>query len=189
MAVSRRTEAAPPTMHVTLALALIKPERFEWAVQKATELGADRIIPLAAARSVIRLTAERAQQKASRWQRIAREAVKQCGRSTIPAVEAPCRLEALAGRFSEWALVLMPTLAIAARPLAETLESVARTPSVLVLIGPEGDFTEEEARLAQQHGAIPVSLGRVTLRSETAALTTLAILQYVAGAPAAPSGI
>ena len=187
VAVSRRTEAAPSTIQVTLAQALIKPERFDWAIQKATELGVERIIPLVTARSVIRLTAEHAERKVTRWQRIVREATTQCGRATIPEVEAPCRLDALTARFSDWVMVLMPTLAIATRPVKEALEPVARAASVLVLIGPEGDFTDEEARLAQQHGAIPVSLGRLTLRSETATLATLAILQHTTGFGGVPN--
>ena len=179
VALEASTSADRSSLALTLAHALIKPDRFAWALQKATELGAARIIPLVTARGIVRLREERVPGQAARWQRIVREAVKQCGRATIPILEPPQRLNALAMRFPEWPLVLMPTLAVPVRPLRDALAQAGPVASALVLIGPEGDFTSEEAALAQGQGAVPVSLGPLTLRSETAAVASLAILQHV----------
>lgn len=181
VALETATSTDTPRLPITLAQALIKPDRFAWALQKATELGVARLIPLITARSVVRVRGEQVPGHVARWERIVREAVKQCGRATIPTVEPPRRVSELMEWLSDWSLVLMPTLAIPARPLREAVTELQRTTSVLILIGPEGDFTAEEAQVAQRHRAVPVSLGPLTLRSETAAAATLAIVQYAAG--------
>ncbi|MBI3997158.1 MAG: 16S rRNA (uracil(1498)-N(3))-methyltransferase [Candidatus Omnitrophica bacterium] len=169
-------------LQVTLAQALIKPERFEWAIQKATELGVRRIIPLLTARTVSRLTTERAHAKLNRWQRIVREAAKQCGRPMIPTLESPTSLSQFLQSSDRSELLLMPTLAVEASPLGGVLMKHRALRAVTVLIGPEGDFTPEEVLQAQRRGAEAVSLGPVTLRAETAALTILSILHYTHGA-------
>ena len=195
--------AADPAskLSVWLVPALIRPERFEWLVQKATELGVDRLSPVMTARSVIRLRAGRAEGRLKRWRRIAQEAAQQCGRATVPRIDAPVAFQEgvllLSSEFRVWSsesvkpvselrtpnseLVLLPTLAVAAVPLHEALADRPSLTSAAVLIGPEGDFTVEEVTLAQRHGAGPVSLGRRVLRSETAAIAVLAILQHAAG--------
>lgn len=166
-----------------LAQSLLKSDRFDWALQKATELGVTRITPLISARTLIRLGEEQRSRKCARWRRIAEEAAKQCGQACVPVVEAPRRLE-------QWqpepppGLALIATLAVGAQPMHELLRheltvAQAQRGGALILIGPEGDFTAEEVRIAERMGIRPVSLGPLTLRSETAAVAALAILGYV----------
>jgi 16S rRNA (uracil1498-N3)-methyltransferase len=164
-----------------LAQALIKPERFEWVVQKATELGVDRVMPVVTARTVVRLGPDQAKHKVARWQRIAREAAKQCGRAKVLRIDTAQPFDQFAPALARYPGVLMPTLLVRAIPLKEGLESIKEMASVMALIGPEGDFTRDEVALAQRYGARPVSLGHLTLRSETAAIAMLAILQHTLG--------
>lgn len=175
-------------LQVTLAHALIKPERFEWAIQKATELGVACVAPLMTARTVSRLTPEQAEHKLARWRRILKEAAKQCGRPTVPALESPVSLSQFLQSSDRSGLLLMPTLAVEASPLSDVLMKHRMLRAVTVLIGPEGDFTPEEVLEAQRCGAEAVSLGSVTLRAETAALAILSILHYTHGALAHRDG-
>lgn len=182
MTIRERATEMPQPLAVTLGQSLIQPERFEWVIQKTTELGVDRIIPLLTQRTTVRrLSREQAARKLTRWQRIAAEAAKQCGRSWLTRIDAPQELsEVLAASSATDIRVLMPTLVGEARSLRSELDSLKGLTRVLVLIGPEGDFTAEEVALAQRAGAHPVSLGRLTLRSETAAIAVLAVLQHLA---------
>ena len=177
---------------IWLAQSLLKGERFEWVIQKATELGVSRLSPLVTQHTVIRITEGQAQKKHERWQRLAQEAAKQCQRATIPAIDPPATLEHLLPRMEPLALVLMPTLASTTIPLDEALKGQtlralrpigpeADAREVALLIGPEGDFSREEVVLAQAYGARPVSLGRLTLRAETAALAALSMIKYALG--------
>ncbi len=162
-----------------LAQGIPKADRFAWMVEKATELGVSRVTPLLTDRTVVRLAEPQRRVKQARWQRIAQAAAKQCGRATVPVVDAPMTLDRYAPQLAEASLVLIPTLEITAAPLEEMLRKPPEElRTVALLIGPEGDFTREEVALAQRHGARPVSLGRLTLRSETAAIAALAMLRY-----------
>lgn len=162
---------------VTLLQGVARGERMDLVVQKATELGVARILPVLAARSVVRLDGRQAQRKLEHWRAVAVAACEQSGRSRLPAVEAPVPLEQ--------ALSLVPTQGCrftlspgAATPLA----ALARgTDSVSLLIGPEGGLTEAELGLATGAGFVPRSLGPRVLRTETAALAALAVLQAVGG--------
>jgi 16S rRNA (uracil1498-N3)-methyltransferase len=173
------TSRPPHGAGVWLAQGLPKGERFEWIVQKATELGVERITPLLTRHAVVKLSAEQGARKQTRWQRIAAEAAKQCGRATVPQMDAPSTMAAVLPRLQACELVVMPTLAGPTQPLHVVLDRARGVRRVGVLIGPEGDFHQEEVVAAQAHGAQPVSLGELTLRSETAAVATVAILRYV----------
>ncbi len=177
----RREDHAPAALRITVAQALIRPERFEWAIEKMTELGVARIVPLVTARTVVRPVAARSTAKIARWRRIAQEAARQCGRADLPAVEEPQPLAAFVPSLAGVSHALMPTLAVPGPLLREALSDGRPLEAVTVLIGPEGDFTEEEIQLAQRSGARPVSLGALTLRAETAATAIVAMLRYHAG--------
>lgn len=179
MEISERVEDRAASVTVTLAQALIRPERFEWVIQKATELGVEAISPLVTQRTLIRPPKGHLDHKLARWQRIIREAAKQCGRATLPTIEPPQEFRVVVDSLDPQAYILMPTLVTTARSLNEELKTRSGVRTSVVLIGPEGDFTPEEVALAQRHGARPVSLGGLTLRSETAAIATLAILRHV----------
>ncbi|MBI3323429.1 MAG: 16S rRNA (uracil(1498)-N(3))-methyltransferase [Candidatus Omnitrophica bacterium] len=190
VAVERRLDPSTPPpggvaqgrgLMVWLAQGLPKAGRFEWIVQKATELGVARVSPLLTRHSVIRLGAEQGRAKHARWKRIAQEAAEQCRRSTVPIIDPPQPFEPFIRMLARAELVLIPTLAVTAIPLSEALKEARGVRDVLVLIGPEGDFSREEVALAQHHGARPVSLGALTLRTETAAVAMLAILDYAFG--------
>ena len=170
-----------PAVQVTLAVSLIKFDRFEWMVQKATELGADRLIPLVTARTVIRPSSAQAAGRLQRWRRIIQEAGRQCDRQRLPEIELPQTVERVVAECGPEICLLVPTLAGQTVPLRDALAGLNTCRSAMVLIGPEGDFTPEEAQAAARHGARLVSLGAMTLRSETAALATLAVVRYAAG--------
>ena len=174
--IRERFESQDSLRHVTLAQALVKPDRFEWGLEKATELGVSRIVPLVTQRTVIRLSAAQAQAKRERWQRLAEAAMKQCGRTTAVSVEPVERFSSFVGKTRDQA-ALLPTLAGKRRPIAEALAEISRHEGITVLIGPEGDFSPDEVDKAIAWGALPVSLGPLVLRSETAAAAVLALLR------------
>ncbi|MEY8689389.1 MAG: 16S rRNA (uracil(1498)-N(3))-methyltransferase [Leptothrix sp. (in: b-proteobacteria)] len=167
---------------VTLAVGMPANDRFDWLVEKATELGARTIQPLMCERSVLRLTGERAAKKREHWQGVAVAAAEQCGRTRVPQI-APVRtladwLQAGAGSGSSsdprWVLSLRE-----ARPLRERLAdpAAAAAPAALtVLSGPEGGLSPAEEDAALKCGFLPVSLGSRTLRAETAPLVILSAL-------------
>jgi len=173
----RRVRVAPRAL-LWLAFAPPRGDRADLVVQKAVELGAARLLPFEAARSVVRLDAERGQARAARWGRIAAEAARQCGRADVPEVDAPATLARV---------LLAPPPAFrrllcfegGGEPLAAALDLAA--PGHLVVIGPEGGFAPDEVAAAAAAGARPVSLGPRILRAETAALAVLAILQHRLG--------
>ena len=165
---------------VWLAQALAKGEKLDLVVQKATELGATRILPLAAERSVVRLDDQRAERRTGRLRRIAQEAARQCGRSHVPTVDVPCTVADLAGLLraepERRGLLLDP------EERSVRLSQAARGASrILLAVGPEGGFTPAERGEAAAGGFASVALGRLVLRTETAGLAALAIVQHLAG--------
>lgn len=166
-----------------LAQALIKPERLEWTIQKATELGMDRFTPLLTAHTVVRPSPSRLEHRLDRWHRIAKEAARQSGRTTLPTIDSPQSFEACLDAMAHLPLIVMPTLLVETVTIGEVVARAIGVREAALLIGPEGDFTHAEVCAAQSHGVKLVSLGRLTLRSETAALATLAILSHLLNTP------
>ena len=172
-----RADSVPPVrLHV--AAALIRPTRFDWMLEKLTELGADEISPIITNRTTIRPKAGEQRHRMERWQRLMAGAARQCGGSRIPRLYEPRPFEAFLREIASSALTLIPTLG-AVDSLQSMLADVRTAAEVVVLIGPEGDFTSEEVRLAQAQGIRPVSLGDRVLRSETAAVALVAVLRYL----------
>lgn len=169
---------APPTTapRLTLLMALLKADRLDLVVQKAVELGAAHVIPVHCARCVARPDAERGAARLERWQRIARGAAQQCGRLDQMTLAPPTPLTtALSETAAEPALRLLPYEGALWRPLRDLLPAPP-PPSVHVLIGPEGGFTDAEVEAARAAGYLPCGLGPRILRAETAALAALAVL-------------
>ena len=175
-----RIGVAASRLRLTLVQGISRAERMDFAVQKATELGVERLVPLKADNAVVRLNAESALKKRAHWQGVAIAACEQCGRSRLPAIDEPLALpEWLAterdeGR-AELRLVLDPaaTSGIGGRAVPAA--------GITLLIGPEGGLTPAELALATRQGYESVRLGPRVLRTETAALAALAALQTLYG--------
>ena len=163
-----REERPRPEVH--LIVALIKNERFDWLVQKATELGAASIRPVSAARSVVKLEGKDVAKRRMKWEQTAIEAAKQCGHLVLPEI---FHLGTAADTFrsAPEGLKGIPALHPGGKSLGEFFSEVPS--SLTFAIGPEGDWTEQEMQEASSAGFVPVNLGRHTLRSETAALHVL----------------
>jgi 16S rRNA (uracil1498-N3)-methyltransferase len=169
----------PPLPAITLAQAIPKGKNMDLIVQKAVELGIAAIQPLVTRNTVV----QPGEGKSDKWRRNALEACKQCGQDTLPAIADPLPftrwLESGAGVSpAAHHLKLIASLAPGAKPLREVLRAHPGTTAATLLIGPEGDFTPEETAAALADGFLPVSLGDIVLRVETATLFCLSALRY-----------
>jgi len=201
----------PLRCQITLGQAIPKGKNMDLIVQKAVEIGAAEIVPIISDRTIVRLGADEAAQKQTKWQTIAVEAAKQCGQNWLPVVHTPSTLTqffspvaSVSGRVAEgrgsagsasglnaeratfpsFDLQLIGSLQSDALHLKNILAEHAaahggeRPTRVLMLIGPEGDFTPAELNLARGHGCRPITLGPIILRVETAAIYCLSVLSY-----------
>ena len=178
--IGERREVERPAARITLFQSLPREQHMDLIIQKATELEVSAIVPLQAARSVVKLDAAKAEQRRARWERIALGAVKQSGNPWLPVVEQPCSLDALLKRALLPEFLLVGSLHEGAQPLRDALRAApARRPlDVGVFIGPEGDFTGDEMERMLARGAKPVRFGTAVLRVETAAVFMLSVLRY-----------
>ena len=182
------------TKNITLADCLPKQNRFDMIVEKATELGVDKLKPLISDRTIARPGNFRAKTKLERWNRIAKEAAEQCARDILPEIGSINEL-------SDWLKEIAPNLGkfengkfngqgalllfCYEKETADNLSSVLREykncncdKNIIILIGPEGGFSEREVREIKNCGGVSVSLGKTILKTDTAAITALAIVQY-----------
>lgn len=174
---ARECEAA---QEVVLAVGMPANERMDWLVEKATELGVSRIVPLMTERTVLRLSGERAEKKQAHWQSIAVSACEQCGRNRVPVIEAP-------QKFDQWLAGMAGVerkAVLSLQPDAKTLAQWRDAGAVLngawwLLNGPEGGLSGEEDRLAREAGFAALTLGERVLRAETAALVGLVGCIYI----------
>ncbi|HEU4432522.1 MAG TPA: 16S rRNA (uracil(1498)-N(3))-methyltransferase [Pyrinomonadaceae bacterium] len=173
-----RDEIEPPKpespLQLTLGVALLKGEKFDLVVQKGTELGVNRFIPLITRYADIRLRdASDAEKRVTRWQRIALEAAKQCGRSIVPEVETPMPFETLIRENNQ-------CLMFSERG-GQALNTDLSLKSVIAIVGSEGGWSEEELNAARDENVSVVTLGGRILRAETAAIATAVLLQHLYG--------
>jgi 16S rRNA (uracil1498-N3)-methyltransferase len=174
LAVARGTPESP--LSITLVQGVPKGDKMEAIVRAATELGVARVRPALCERTIVRLEPGRWRERARRWQRVAREAAKQCGRAVIPEVEAPRTL-------AEWLEAKDPVdLALCfweggGVPLAQALGGPSPPRSALVVVGPEGGLSPAEVEAARAHALTITSLGPRILRTETAGPAVVAVLQ------------
>jgi 16S rRNA (uracil1498-N3)-methyltransferase len=165
----------PPQPAITLAQAIPKGKNMDLIVQKSVELGVATLQPLVTRYTVV----QPGEGKSEKWRRIALEACKQCGQDTLPTVAEPLSLALwLATQADAPELKLLASLAPGARPLRTVLREFPKTSAVTLLVGPEGDFSAEETTAALAAGFLPVSLGDIVLRVETASLFGLSALRY-----------
>ncbi|MEA5112611.1 MAG: 16S rRNA (uracil(1498)-N(3))-methyltransferase [Geobacteraceae bacterium] len=172
--------ARPAGPLMTLYQGLPKGSKMEFILQKSTELGVDVLAPFAAGRSAVRLPAARESQRLERWQRIIREAARQSNRTTVPQLETVADFSGLLAKANQTVKLLLWEEEKSNR-LRSVLGSFPVPESVSVIVGPEGGLTRDEAASAMASGFLPVTLGSRILRTETAGLAILAILQYYWG--------
>lgn len=169
----------PPRLpRITVGFALIKGDGMEWAIQKATEFGAARLVPLITARTVVRPNAARAGHQTRRWRSIALEAAQQSMQWDVPAVAEPESFDAWCAAPDSTACRLILWEKPGGPSLRDRLRRQPRPDSVTLAVGPEGGFTPGEVEKAERAGFEAVSLGTRILRSESAVLAALAIVQY-----------
>jgi 16S rRNA (uracil1498-N3)-methyltransferase len=173
--VAQRSTESPVAL--TLVQAVPKGDKMDTIIRAATELGVARIVPAIAARTVVRMEGGRWRERAQRWQRIAREAAKQSGRTVIPEVLAPTPLPNAVEAVSSTALRVCLWEA-ARHPLLEVLQGVVEAPeSVALVVGPEGGLASDEVEHAQRLGWMVTGLGPRILRTETASLVAVVVIQ------------
>lgn len=178
--VEKNESNAEPHLFVTLYQAIAKGERMDWAIQKAVELGAGRIVPVLTRYTVVQLDEKKAQKRMERYRRIAAEAAKQCRRDYVPEVAAPASFaEAMAA--ADAPMKLIAWVQEGDQGLKDVLRSIDIPDRADICIGPEGGFAEEEIKTARDHGWRSVGLGPRILRTETAGLALLSVLMHWAG--------
>ncbi len=185
LALRRLHEAQTPRLRcqITLAQAIPKGKNMDLIVQKAVEIGAAEIAPILSDRTVVRLDEESAASKQAKWQTVAVEAAKQCGQNWLPRVCVPQTMAEFFQQSRRFDLQLIGSLQSDAVHLKKILAEYSaehgdRPTSVLMLVGPEGDFTPAELSLARSHGCRPITLGPIVLRVETASIYCLSVLSY-----------
>lgn len=166
------------TVSITLGQAVPKAHKMDYIIQKATELGVSSVIPFLSSRTGPRLPDERLQKRCQRWQKIALEATKQCGRRDMPVVESIVSFEELINKGYNNLLKIILWEDEKNRRLKEVLRNSGKFQNLILLVGPEGGFSAGEIERARQHGFLSVSLGRSILRTETVALYLLSVLHY-----------
>jgi 16S rRNA (uracil1498-N3)-methyltransferase len=168
---------------VTLAQAIPKGRNMDLIIQKATELGVAKIVPLLSDRTVVQLEVGELQKKREKWKQVIIEAAKQSGQDWLPEIAVPITPKQFFAEFDRYELSLVASLQNDARSFKTVLASFRqqhgrRPSSALILVGPEGDFTPAETSWAKSAGCVPVSLGPIILRTETAAIYSLSVLAY-----------
>lgn len=174
---------AESNLRITLVQGLPKSKKMDLIVRKCTELGIDKIIPLETAHTVVKLDRKKAKKRQKRWQKIAKSAAKQSKRTKIPEIEDLISFKEGLELLNDYDLVLLPWVDERNQGLKEVIkgQDTQEIKDILVFVGPEGGFSEEEAAQARKKEAEPVVLGPRTLRTETAGMAVLTMLLYELG--------
>jgi 16S rRNA (uracil1498-N3)-methyltransferase len=176
----QQARTAPLACAITLGQAVPKGKNMDLIVEKAVEIGASAVAPLLSERTVVKADAEEVIRKRDKWQRVAVEAAKQCGQNWLPQVGKPQTPKEYFASGEKFDLMLIASLQPGALPVKTVLaeHGSIRPKRMLVLVGPEGDFTPAEINLAKSHGCRPITLGPIVLRTETAAIYCLSVLAH-----------
>ncbi len=175
LTVKARGRAETGKTRITVACALPKQAKMDEIIDNLTQLGADSIIPMETERVIIKLDDSKKAVRLERWRKIAESAAQQSQRNTVPIIKPVSSIESVISHSQDFDLKLIPTLSDETKPIKEVLTE-SKPSNILVLIGPEGDFTPQEVQLAESVGFVPVSLGDSVLRVGTAAV---AVASYI----------
>jgi 16S rRNA (uracil1498-N3)-methyltransferase len=181
--VARRPNLREPHTSLTLYIALLKGKKNDLVLQKATELGVTRFVPILTNRSVVGSLRDLSDAKVDRWESVVREAAEQSERGRLPIVSEPLLLDsALSEARQSEGLALVAWEEQAGQSIRQVLNQQVKPPtSVKLFVGPEGGFEEDEILHARAYGVIPVTLGPRILRAETAAIAAAAVILYELG--------
>lgn len=174
--IDEHPNTAEPAVHLTLFQGTLKSAKFEWVLQKGTELGVSCFVPTICQRSIVRQT-ETLAKKEGRWQQIIQEAAEQSGRGKLPTLGQACSLHEALDQAQTADLLIIPWEEATAVSLKQVLLN-RQVLHIALFIGPEGGFTADELRLAQEQNAKVITLGPRILRAETAALAATAAIFY-----------
>lgn len=177
ISILERLKKNPLAVNIALAQAIPKRDKMDYIVEKCTELGVRSMIPMITERTVVRMDKTDREKRRARWIRIAEEASKQCGRSDIPEIKNILSFEDAVKSTRNYNLKLIPSL-IGERKELKCVISNKKISDAVIFIGPEGDFNDSELKLALLNGFCAVSLGPLTLKSDTAAIAAVSILNY-----------
>jgi len=171
-------ETSESPTEIILGIGILKSTKLDWLIQKTTELGVHEIIPFYSLRVIPRREEIAGQTRLTRWQKIAAEAAKQCGRAKIPKIQPPCSFAEVLAAFPESTRIFLWE-----KEKSRTLQDALHSPGskVFSLVGPEGGFSQAEAKQAEESGFVPVRLGPRILRAETAGLVIVSLLQFLCG--------
>ncbi len=170
---SNRTVESPA--HLILAQGIARGEKMDFVMQKAVELGVSEIYPLITERCNVRLDKEREQKRMEHWRAVVVSACEQSGRTVVPVVHEPKLL-------TDWVAAVQAELKFILLPEAnQTLSNAKKAKHIAMLIGPEGGLSEQEIKLAEAHEFMPLNLGPRVLRTETATLAALTVIQFALG--------
>jgi 16S rRNA (uracil1498-N3)-methyltransferase len=170
---------AESSLRIVLGMALLKSSKFEWLLQKTTELGVSEVLPFSSSRVIPRREEEPSRKQLARWEKIVAEAAKQSGRSLLPRVHPPCPFEEVLETDRGEATKIFLWEKEETQTLGDALPEA--TSKIFLLVGPEGGFSDPEALRAQEAGFQPVRLGPRILRAETAAIAGVTLLQFILG--------
>lgn len=173
-------ESHEPSVKITLAQGLAKGEKMDFIIQKAVEMGVSSIVPVAMEHSVVRLEGAKADKKVERWQKIAEAAAKQSKRDIIPQVQPVQTMQQMLAN-NDLQHKIIAYECEDRLGLKTALQSCDNLQELLLIIGPEGGISEFELELARKNGAVPVSLGKRILRTETAGVVALSAILYETG--------
>ncbi len=179
--VKRVERGQGPAVSIHIAQAIPKGPKLDLIIQKSTELGVNTITPILSGRTIVRIEKERVEEKVGRWRRIALEAAQQSNRLDVPEVAPPIPLADFLSSFRKADLNLLLWEGEKRHGIKKVLKDAHEAKSIVILIGPEGGFSDSEVEMAVASGFTPVSLGELILRTETAPIAVLSILQYELG--------
>lgn len=171
-------QASKRSLNLILACAVPKKAKFEFIIEKCTELGVDVIIPLKTKRSDVIYSKDKIALKQQRFQKVAINAAKQCGRQDVPKIYHMTEFKELFLSIPKDAQVLIASLVESSIPLIEAVRALSKNRPIVILIGPEGDFTADEVAFAKAQGTQSISLGNTVLKVDTAAMTSVAFCRF-----------